>query len=98
MCTVSVKIDEAVLRDVLPELDSPAAISRWAQLLIDQHIVALTREYARQQDIIPKELFNGLAPDDLTADCTIDDGECIDLETMRGKLHQMVREEYAQPC
>ena len=43
MCT-SIKIDEAVLRDVLPELNSTAAIGRWAQLLIDQHINALTKE------------------------------------------------------
>lgn len=38
MCTVSVKIDEAMLRGVLPELSSKAAISRWAQELIDLHI------------------------------------------------------------
>ena len=97
MCIVSVKIDEAMLRDVLPELDSPAAISRWAQLLIDQHIDALAREYAHQQTMIPEELYNGLAPDDLTTVRAIDDDECIDLETMRENLHKMVREVYAQP-
>ena len=97
MCTVSVKVDEAMLRDVLPELDSTAAISRWAQLLIDQHIEALTKEHAHHQAMIPEELYNGLAPDDLAAGCTIDDDECIDLETMRENLHQMVREVYAQP-
>ena len=96
MCTVSVKVDEAMLRDVLPELDSTAAISRWAQLLIDQHIEALTKEYAHHQAMIPEKLYNGLAPDDLAAGCTIDD-ECIDLETMRENLHQMIREVYAQP-
>ena len=62
MCTVSVKIDEAVLRDVLPELDSTAAISRWAQLLIEQHIDALTKEraaadeYVLDRDMTPEEL------------------------------------------
>ena len=55
MCTVSVKIDEAVLRDVLPELNSTAAISRWAQMLIDQHIDALIKEYADDDEIIDHE-------------------------------------------
>lgn len=55
MCTVSVKIDEAVLRDVLPELDSKAAISRWVQLLIDQHIDALTKEYDADDEVIDLE-------------------------------------------
>ena len=48
MCTVNIKVNEALLRDVLPELDSEAAINRWAQLLIDQHIDALAKEYALQ--------------------------------------------------
>lgn len=55
MCTVSVKVDETVLRDVLPELDSIAAISRWAQLLIDQHIDALTKEYIDDDEVIDLE-------------------------------------------
>lgn len=55
MCTVSVKVDEAMLRDVLPELDSTAAISRWAQLLIDQHIEALAKEYADDNEVIDLE-------------------------------------------
>ena len=55
MCTVSVKIDESILRDLLPELDSAAAINRWAQLLIDQHIDALTKEYAADDEVIDLE-------------------------------------------
>lgn len=55
MCIVSVKIDEAMLRDVLPELDSTAAISRWAQLLIDQHLDALAKEYAADDEVIDLE-------------------------------------------
>lgn len=97
MCTVSVKVDEAMLRDVLPELDSTAAICRWAQMLIDQHIEALTKEYAHQQAMIPEELYNGLAPGDLTTGCTIDDGEAIDLESFRADLHRMIEEVYAEP-
>lgn len=38
MCTVSVNIDEATLREMRPELDSTAAIRLWAQELIDHRI------------------------------------------------------------
>ena len=41
MCTVSVKVDEAVLRDVMPELDSNAAIRQWVQKLVDMHLQQL---------------------------------------------------------
>ena len=61
MCTVSVKIDETTLRDILPELDSTAAISRWAQLLIDQYVDALTKEYALKENMTPDQLYDVIA-------------------------------------
>lgn len=47
MCTVSIRVDEAVLREKLPELKSTDAIRRWAQELIDMHI----REIAYEEDV-----------------------------------------------
>jgi len=44
MCTVSVKVDEALIREVLPELDSTAAIRLWAQMLIDEHLKSLSED------------------------------------------------------
>ena len=38
MCTVSIDIDEVAIRDLLPELDSTAAIRLWAQELIDSRM------------------------------------------------------------
>jgi hypothetical protein len=38
MCTVTVRIDEEVLRGVNPSLSDMAAIRRWAQELIDLRI------------------------------------------------------------
>lgn len=38
MCVVSINVDEAILRDMRPELNNTAAIRRWAQELIDQRI------------------------------------------------------------
>ena len=38
MCTVSVKVNEALLRGMRPELNSTAAIRQWAQQQIDLRI------------------------------------------------------------
>ena len=38
MCTVSVKVNEALLRGINPHLNSPAAIRQWAQQQIDLRI------------------------------------------------------------
>lgn len=44
MCTVSVKVNEDVLRGVLPELENTAAIRKWAQMLIDARIRELVED------------------------------------------------------
>ena len=44
MCTVSVKVDEALIREVLPELDNTTAIRLWAQMLIDEHLKSLSED------------------------------------------------------
>lgn len=38
MCTVSVKVNEALLRGMRPELNSTSAIRQWAQQQIDLRI------------------------------------------------------------
>ena len=38
MCTVSVKVNEALLRGINPHLNSPAAIRQWAQEIVDSRI------------------------------------------------------------
>lgn len=57
MCTVSVKVNEDVLRDYLPELENTAAVRKWAQMLIDQRIQAICRERALDRDMTPEELY-----------------------------------------
>ncbi len=44
MCTVSVKVNEDVLRGYNPELSSTAAISEWVQMLIDARLRELVEE------------------------------------------------------
>lgn len=44
MCTVSIDIDEAVIRDLRPELDTTAAIRLWAQELINLRLQQLRIE------------------------------------------------------
>ena len=51
MCTVSVKVDEAVLRDMMPELDSIAAIRLWVQNLVDLHVQELVAEEDATMDL-----------------------------------------------
>ena len=51
MCTVSVKIDEALLRDMMPELDSIAAIRLWVQNLVDLHVQELVAEEEATMDL-----------------------------------------------
>ena len=57
MCTVSVKVNEDVLRDYLPELQDTAAIRKWAQQLIDLRIQEISREKALDRDMTPEELY-----------------------------------------
>lgn len=60
MCTVSVKVDEDMLRGVLPELEDTTAIRKWAQMLIDARIRELVEEnkvFALERDMTPEELY-----------------------------------------
>lgn len=44
MCTVNIKVDENLLRDLMPELDTTAAINLWVQQLVDLRIQELVDE------------------------------------------------------
>lgn len=44
MCTVSVKVNEAVLRGIRPELNTTAAIRQWVQQQIDLRIQQMKLE------------------------------------------------------
>ena len=50
MCTINVQVDEAVVRDLMPELDSVAAISLWVQQLVDLRI--------RQMELEDEEMID----------------------------------------
>ena len=60
MCIVTVDIDEKTLRGVNPNLSDTAAISNWAQMLINARIQEMVREeeaYASERDMTPEELL-----------------------------------------
>ena len=59
MCTVSEKVDEAVLREMMPELDSNAAIRLWVQKLVDMHLHQLRA--LPDRDMTPEELYNAIS-------------------------------------
>ena len=99
MCTVSVKIDEAALRDLMPELDSTTAIRLWVQELVDMHLQQLQRKPKRE--MTQEDLWRTIEQDpELTlkpSEILDDDDEVIDLETFRADLHKMIEEVYAEP-
>ena len=98
MCMVSINVDEAALRDLRPELDSTAAIRKWAQMLIDARIQQMREE--REQNASQEDLWRAIEQDpELTlkpSNIVADDGEAIDIETFRADLHKMVEEVYAE--
>ncbi len=42
MCSITVKVNEEILRRVNPNLNSTAAISQWVQQLVDLHTQEMT--------------------------------------------------------
>ena len=54
MCTVSVKVNEALLRGMRPELNSTAAIRQEAREMTHR---AVSREYALDRDMTPEQLY-----------------------------------------
>ncbi len=51
MCTVSIDVDEAVIRDLRPELDTTAAIRLWVQELINSRLQQLRLEDEETMDV-----------------------------------------------
>ena len=54
MCTVTVNVDEAMLKEIKANLSDKTAIRKWVQQLIDLRI----REYALQQDVTVEKLYD----------------------------------------
>ena len=50
MCTVSINVDEAALRDMCPELNTTAAIRLWVQQQIDFRMQEMRAERGRLID------------------------------------------------
>lgn len=103
MCTVSIHIDETVLRDMRPELKTPAAIRLWVQHLVDAHLQQMSAGQLRnttQSEVSQKELWHAIEQDpELTLTPSVidvDDVETVDLATFRADLHRMVDEIYAE--
>ena len=51
MCTVSINIDEASIRDLRPELNTTAAIRSWVQELIDARLQQIRLEDEETMDV-----------------------------------------------
>ena len=51
MCTVTVNVDEAMLKEINPNLSDKAAIRRWVQELIDLRIQQMELEDDETMDL-----------------------------------------------
>ena len=51
MCTINIDIDETAIRDLLPELDTTAAIRLWVQELIDSRMHQMRLEDEETMDV-----------------------------------------------
>lgn len=103
MCKISVEVNEKLLRDVLPELESPAAIRLWVQELVDLRMQQMREERewnASSRETSQEDLWHVIEQDPgLTLKPSMieaDDSEAIDLESFRADLHKMVDEIYAE--
>ena len=98
MCTISIKVNEALLRGMRPELNSTAAIRQWAQQQIDLCIQQMEME--RERNVPQEDLWRAIEQDkNLTlkpSAISADHAETIDIETFRTDLHRMVEEIYAE--
>ena len=86
MCTVSINIDEAAMRQIDPRLTSRESIGRWVQHQMDLLVSELT--CSMRSD----ELYSGIEQDVIG-----DEEETMDVEELRAMLHETVRKEYARP-
>ena len=94
MCSINIQVDESTLREVMPELDTTAAIRVWAQQLIDLHMQQMRNGSGNQTT---EEVFDAIeqrVKNRLQADMSVSADHAIDLETMRERLHRMVHEVY----
>ena len=67
MCTVSVEVNEKMLRGLNPNLDSMAAISQWVQQLVNYHTQLMVDNNGEatdmkfSHDMTPEELYDVIA-------------------------------------
>ena len=96
MCTVSVKVNETLLRDIRPELSTTAAVRKWVQQQIDMRIQQMEAE--RDRNVLQEDLWLSIDHDkELSLKPSViaaDDTGSVDLETFRADLHNMVDEIY----
>lgn len=98
MCRVTVEVDQDLLRDMRPDLDSMTAIRLWAQQLIDMHIQQMeTKRKVELDDICSEEIGLYLQPTDLrNLELVGEEAETMSIEEAREMTLTAIREEYAK--
>lgn len=86
MCTVSINIDEATMRQIDPSLTSRESIGRWLQHQVDMMLEEMTA------DMTIEEFYANMEQNVIS-----DDEETMGIEEARAMVHAAIREEYAKP-
>lgn len=68
MCTITIRIDEDILRGINPELTTTAAIRRWTQQLVDLRIQELLDQNEETMDLeTARELLHDMVRREYTS-------------------------------
>ena len=86
MCTVSINIDEAAIRQIDPGLTSRESIRQWLQHRVDLMMMEMLHDMSFEE-----------ACSILEQDVMDDDEETMSVEELRAMLHETIRKEYALP-
>lgn len=63
MCTVNLKVNDAMVKRINPELTNRESINQWAQKLLDMVISNLAEAVEPEHDMNAEELYNAIEQD-----------------------------------
>ena len=63
MCTVNLKVNDAMVKRINPELTNRESINQWAQKLLDLVISNLAEAVEPERDMNVEELYNAIEQD-----------------------------------
>ena len=63
MCTVNLKVNDAMVKRINPELTNRESINQWTQKLLDMVISNMAEAVEPEHDMTPEELYQAIEQD-----------------------------------